>query len=87
MRPPRDPMERIIYDALLRAGEPFQIAGENGQTLDFYLTERDVHIECKQFAAEGDRASRQLRRSPNVILVQGRPAVTMLARLIERGFE
>lgn len=78
-------MERIIFDALLRAGEPFQIQGENGQTLDFYLTDRDLHIECKQFAAEGDRASRQLRRASNVILVQGRPAVEMLARMIERG--
>lgn len=82
---PTDPMEQIIFDALCAIGEPFTRQGENGQTLDFYLPDRDIHIEVKQFAPENDRIARQMRRAPNIILAQGRPAVEMLARLIRAG--
>lgn len=76
-----------MFDALLRAGEPFNMQGTHGQTLDFYLIDRGIYIEVKQFSSPGDRTSKQLRRAPNIILAQGRPAVEMLARMIERGIE
>ncbi len=73
-----DPMERLIAEALTRAGIAFTT--DNEARLDFYLPDADVHIEVKQFHA--DRIAEQMSRAPNVIAVQGRGAVEWLAGII-----
>jgi hypothetical protein len=76
----RDPMERMIAEALDEACIAYSVEGENGQRLDFYLPEHELFIEVKQF--HSDRIASQLRDTPNVIVAQGRPAVTALAALL-----
>lgn len=77
---PTDPMERLIYAALEEIQEPFVMEQANPAGLDFYLINKGIYIEVKQF--HSDRISEQMSRAPNVIVAQGRPAVQMLADLI-----
>jgi transcriptional regulator with XRE-family HTH domain len=81
----RDPMERLIEDALLDAGVSFTREGQPGHqhALDFYLPDSDVFIEVKRF--HSDRIAAQTARVPNVIVAQGKPAVEALAALIRAG--
>lgn len=70
-----DPVEKIIAEALTAKGIQFIHDGHGEITeknLDFYLPDYDVYIECKQFHT--DRSSEQLKRHPNVILIQGMEA-------------
>lgn len=70
-----DPVERIIAEALTAKGIRFIHDGHGATTeknLDFYLPDYDVYIECKQ--AHSDRSSEQLKRHPNIILIQGMEA-------------
>lgn len=67
-----DPVERIIAEGLTAKGIRFIHDGYGVTTekhLDFYLPDYDVYIECKQ--AHSDRSSEQLKRHPNIILIQG----------------
>ncbi len=75
-----DPMEVIIEKALLEIEEPFLCDQENGIHLDFYLPNRGVYIEVKQF--HSNRIAEQTSRASNVIVTQGRLAVQMLADLL-----
>lgn len=81
---PNDPMERIIAVALSDAGIPFLHEVPTGlAVLDFYLPLQDVYIEVKRF--HSDRLDRQMSSAENVIAVQGKSAVQMLAHLIRGG--
>jgi len=81
---PDDPMERLIYDALVSRNLDFQMdfGGGNPSGLDFRLP-NGVEIEVKQF--HSDRISSQMARADNVIVAQGSKAVKLLADMIRRG--
>lgn len=74
-----DPIEKIVADALTRAGLQFitDEGGANSTGLDFYLTGHDIHIEVKQF--HSPRIAEQMARAPNVIAIQGRAAAEWFA--------
>ncbi len=76
-----DPVERIIAEALVRANVEF-VSPCPTTNLDFKLA-GDVWIECKQFYTE--RSHEQLRRSENVILIQGTQAALRFAALLGAG--
>lgn len=75
-----DPVERIVADALTRAGVPFTTGDENAAGLDFYLPDHDLYIEVKQF--HSPRIEEQMSRAANVVAVQGRAAAEWLATRI-----
>lgn len=82
-KPLHDPLEEIIAQALDHVGEPY-LTAENGQNpsgLDFRLPDRGVEIEVKAFHTP--RIEEQMSRAPNVIAVQGRQAVELLASWIK----
>lgn len=81
----RDPMERVIEQALIDAGIRFTTddGGENESRLDFHLTDYDVSIEVKRFYTA--RTGEQMARAPNVIVAQGERAVRFLAAAIRSG--
>jgi transcriptional regulator with XRE-family HTH domain len=81
----RDPMERLIEQALIYAGIDFETDqdGVNPTRLDFYLPAFDVNIEVKRFYTA--RTSEQMARAQNVIVAQGEPAVRFLAAAIRSG--
>lgn len=83
--PLRDPMERLIEEALVEAEIRF-VTDEGGGTdtrLDFYLPDHDVYIKVKRFHSA--RISEQMARAPNVIVAQGEQAVRFLAATIRSG--
>jgi hypothetical protein len=79
-----DPMELLVRDALQKAGILFFEGGhhKNPAGLDFYLSDFDVYIECKQFHSE--RITEQMSRAPNVIALQGRKAVELFVSALKR---
>jgi hypothetical protein len=79
---PIDPMEKIIADALIKAGVVFvtDYGGHNPTNLDFYLPEHGIHIEVKQFYTP--RIADQMSRANNVIAIQGRDAAMWFAKAI-----
>lgn len=81
---PSDPMECLIYDALVDAGIDFatDYGGGNPSGLDFRLS-NGVEIEVKRF--HSDRIGEQMKRADNVIVAQGKEAVETLANLIRYG--
>lgn len=85
MRPPNDPVERIIYDALVAAGIPFAMDGDRAggrcRGLDF-VTDAGIFIECKRFHT--DRVAEQMKRADNVICIQGMAAARFFAEAIGR---
>jgi hypothetical protein len=79
-----DPMERMVAAALTKAGLPYaDETHPDAHNLDFFVPERLVHIEVKQFYSE--RSVRQMERAPFVILAQGRYAVAWLAEMITKS--
>lgn len=83
MRPPRDPVERVIYDALVEAQVNFIVEKDHDPRscdLDFYLPDIDLHIECKR--GHSDRTADQIRRSDNIILIVGMDAARHYAGLL-----
>ena len=79
---PTDPVEAIIYDALVDSDVPFEM-GKNG--IDFYMSDSDIYIECKRF--HSDRISDQMARVDNIIAVQGICTARALAGLIRSHFK
>ncbi len=81
----RDPMERLVEEALVDAGIRFATdqGGGTETRLDFYLPDHDVYIEVKRF--HSTRISEQMARAPNVIVAQGEAAVRFLAGVIRSG--
>jgi hypothetical protein len=79
-----DPMEKMVRNALLLRGVKFTEDGKPGGSinsgLDFHLTDYGVHIEVKQF--HSPRIAEQTSRVDNVIVAQGRDAVSLLAKLL-----
>lgn len=83
--PCADPMERAVQVALEAGGIDYLLEGEvphSGQTLDFWLPAYGLYIECKQF--HSPRIADQMARAPNIIALQGRPAVEFFARLLSK---
>lgn len=82
-KPCDDPIERIVQIALEAACIEYVLEGECGsavQTLDFWLPDHGVYIECKQL--HSPRIAVQMSRAPNVIAIQGRKAAELFAALI-----
>lgn len=79
---PTDPMERLIFDALVERKIQFttDFGGNNPSGLDFRLA-NGVEIEVKRF--HSPRISEQMQRAQNVIVAQGEDACKMLAALIK----
>lgn len=77
----KDPMERLIAEALDRAGIDYvtDLGGGNPSNLDFRLS-NGVEIEVKRF--HSPRIADQMARADNVIAAQGEDAVKFLADLI-----
>jgi len=77
MEKPSDPMELIIFEALVSANMDFQMdfGGSNPSGLDFRLA-NGVEIEVKRF--HSDRIGEQMKRADNVIVAQGEEAIRML---------
>jgi hypothetical protein len=80
---PDDPVERVVFDALTKAGLPFTMGDQNAHRLDFHLTALDVAIEVKQFHTE--RIAEQMSRHPNVIAIQGIEAARAFAEMIKEA--
>ena len=83
MNRPKDPVERIVYDALKRANIEF--VGETAVSangLDFYLPDFSLHIECKQFYTP--RTDAQMQRVRNGIVIQGTHAAWAFGMMITR---
>ncbi len=78
---PGDPVEKVIFDALVAAEIEFVTELDpRARWLDFYLPGFDLHIEVKQF--HSPRSGAQIERSNNVILVVGMEAARTLASFI-----
>ena len=78
----RDPVEKIVAQALEDAGIEFVHESENPHTgvLDFYLSEHDVYLEVKAFHTP--RIADQMSRHEQVIAVQGYGAAYALAAML-----
>lgn len=81
----RDPVERIIEQALIDAGIRYATdqGGGTESRLDFRLLDYGIEIEVKRFYTA--RAAEQIARSPDVILVQGERAARFVAAAIRSG--
>jgi hypothetical protein len=78
--PKRCRLEREIRQALEMSGRKFVEEHDTAERMDFYLPDYDIHIEvCRYYTP---RKIDQLARAENVILVQGKKAAVMLARLL-----
>lgn len=77
-----DPIEQIVAAALEKRGIAYTVDGD-GDTkgLDFLLDGTGVYLECKQFHTA--RTSEQMSRVSDVIVIQGRQAALMFARMLE----
>jgi NMD protein affecting ribosome stability and mRNA decay len=74
MRHYADHLELSVARNLTRLNIPFIHESENKeQGLDFYIPEKDVYIEVKQF--HSDRIVKQMASKENVIVLQGRKAI------------
>lgn len=81
----KDPMERLIEQALIDAGIRYETdqGGGTAHRLDFDLPDYDVAIEVKRMHTP--RVAEQMARAPNVIVAQGEGAVRFLAAAIRAG--
>jgi len=84
IKPPSNPIERIVAKALDCAGLDYEcpayLGARGERTLDFKVG--NVYIECK--AAHTDRVASQTALVDNIIVIQGRHAALMFAKWIER---
>ena len=85
-KPPDDPIEKIIFEALTDGGVIFTVEGDEAHPdhrLDFHLTDFDVAIECKWRHSE--RISDQMSRKRDVIAIQGPKAAYFFADMMKLG--
>lgn len=76
-------MEDAIERWLLANGIRYRRADDEAATrLDFFLPDFNVYIECKRFHTP--RTNDQLKRAPNVIVVQGMECIGFLKMLTAR---
>jgi hypothetical protein len=81
--PINDPLECIIADALTAAGVKHQHeSGGKTATLGLDFRVGDVMIECAAFHTP--RKIEQMSRHPDIILIQGRRAAELFAKLITK---
>ena len=79
------PLERLVAHALDLAGIKYltDFEGKSPAHLDFYLPDYDIYLEIK--GGYSPRIARQLKRAPNVIVLQGIMATTFfIAKLNKR---
>lgn len=77
----KDPVELEVAMGLDEAGIRYNHDTQgNTNGLDFYLMDYDVYIECKAFHTE--RSNEQLKRAPNIILIQGIGAARLFRKLV-----
>ena len=77
-----DPVEYVVAEALNSANVQFVHETQNKdlcKSLDFYLPDFDVFIECKRFSC--DRTANQIT-GREVILVQGMKAALAFKELV-----
>lgn len=80
--PPTDPVEMIVYRALVAAEVPFTNNVRYTSGLDFMIeSEPPIYIECKQF--NSPRISEQMSRAKDVIAIQGIEAANFFAGLFK----
>lgn len=83
-----DPTEKIVAEALDAAGIKYhrdgarkgRAAKEQSKGLDFFLPNQGIYIECKRF--HSPRIAEQLKRDPNIIVIQGERAARVFAWLL-----
>jgi hypothetical protein len=80
---PKDPIERMVYDALTAAQIEFVQGDSTHEGLDFFLPNIGVHIEVKQF--HSPRIAEQMARADEVIVIQGRWAAEVFCGLIRNN--
>lgn len=81
MSRPNDPVEQIIYDALIESGLKFSTENHpQNHVLDFFIPAIELHIECKRMHSE--RSAGQVSRSDNIILIVGIRAARHYAGLL-----
>lgn len=73
-------LEAVVEAALSSSGLEFVRHDDKYPHLDFYLPKHDLFIEVKQF--HSDWIGLQLRRAPNVIVLQGEKAVMTFVGLL-----
>lgn len=83
MNRPTDPIEAMVFDALVDAGVKFEMADENKARLDFFLPGIGVYVEVKQF--HSPRIAEQMSRAKDVIAIQGRWAAAMFCGLLKNN--
>lgn len=85
MKPPeliRDPMERLVAEALVKKGWEYIHDSEGGTIrLDFYLPHLNMYIEVKRF--HSDRIDEQIKYVSNVIVLQGEVGIRNFCALLE----
>lgn len=85
---PRDPLEALVAAALEAAGIRYlrdsgPVRKRNPSNLDFLLPDHGVEIEVKRYHSE--RIAEQMSRAPNVIALQGEPAVRFFCAALAGG--
>lgn len=74
-----DPVERVIAEALLDEGIDFIHDSQGGtNSLDFFLPNHGVYIECKRF--HSPRIDEQMSRVENIIAIQGMAAAEFFSQ-------
>ncbi len=83
---PRDPVERVIFEALVDTNTQFimNASVSGGRTIDFYIPQHDLYIECKRFPS--DRVIFQIEGVANAIVIQGIQAAYVFAHMIRNTF-
>lgn len=76
------PMDRLIEQALIDAGIPYEVECAATRYMDFRLPDLDVYIEVK--SGHSPRIAEQMARADNVIAVQGEAACRLMADMIRR---
>lgn len=77
-----DHLEKSVAQVLYNKGIKFVYESEDkDQRLDFYLPDADVYIEIKQYHSE--RISNQLSTQDNVIVLQGKKAVSLFEEMLQ----
>ena len=76
-----NPQEIQIKEILESKGIDYVHESQNnGSRLDFYIPKYNVYIEVKQYYSE--RSNSQLSSQDNVILIQGKDAISFFKLLI-----
>jgi len=86
---PSDPVERMVAITLTHHNIRYALnvvsPVSNRRTLDFFLPDYGMYIECKRFAT--DRLHEQIKDLTNVIVIQGIEAAAAFDRLLTQVYD